>query len=318
VRYIDVFNGDGDGICALHQLRLADPVDSGLVTGMKRDIALLDRVQAAAGDVVTVLDISLDRNRASLEKLLAAGVVVRYFDHHYAGHIPEHPNLDVAIHMGPATCTSALVDRHVGGRFRAWAVVGAFGDGLEKVALDLAQPLEMGTEKVDALRELGAALNYNACGESEDDGMVTPIELYRLVHRYLDPFDLLAAEPLMARISQARHADLQRAMALAPYRSRPLFDAYLLPDAAWSRRVGATFANVLARQDPARAHAVLSPARRGGFVVSVRTPPGRGVSAVELCRRFPTGGGRESAAGIDRLERIEPLLDALGEAVTEP
>lgn len=38
----DVFNGDADGICALHQLRLARPrPEAQLVTGVKRDIRLL-------------------------------------------------------------------------------------------------------------------------------------------------------------------------------------------------------------------------------------------------------------------------------------
>ena len=35
-RYVDVFNGDADGLCALQQLRLADPVDAELITGCKR------------------------------------------------------------------------------------------------------------------------------------------------------------------------------------------------------------------------------------------------------------------------------------------
>ena len=40
--YYDVFNGDADGICALHQLRLAEPRPTAeLVTGVKRDIRLL-------------------------------------------------------------------------------------------------------------------------------------------------------------------------------------------------------------------------------------------------------------------------------------
>jgi len=34
--YYDVFNGDADGICALHQLRLAEPREATLVTGVKR------------------------------------------------------------------------------------------------------------------------------------------------------------------------------------------------------------------------------------------------------------------------------------------
>jgi hypothetical protein len=70
MRYFDVFNGDADGICALHQIRLAEPAESELVTGVKRDIELLKRVKAGTGDLVTVLDISLDRNRSALLRLL--------------------------------------------------------------------------------------------------------------------------------------------------------------------------------------------------------------------------------------------------------
>ena len=44
--YYDVFNGDADGLCSLHQLRLDEPRDSVLVTGAKRDIELLQRVVA--------------------------------------------------------------------------------------------------------------------------------------------------------------------------------------------------------------------------------------------------------------------------------
>ncbi len=56
---IDVFNGDADGICALIQLRLAKPVEAKLITGVKRDIQLLEQVMVQAHDSVTVLDISL-------------------------------------------------------------------------------------------------------------------------------------------------------------------------------------------------------------------------------------------------------------------
>ena len=34
VTRIDVFNGDADGICALQQIRLAEPGESVLVTGV--------------------------------------------------------------------------------------------------------------------------------------------------------------------------------------------------------------------------------------------------------------------------------------------
>jgi hypothetical protein len=63
LKYFDVLNGDADGICALQQLRLAEPLASGqseLITGVKRDIQFLKRVKATAGAVVTVLDVSLE------------------------------------------------------------------------------------------------------------------------------------------------------------------------------------------------------------------------------------------------------------------
>ncbi len=49
MQFYDIFNGDADGICALHQLRLEEPRASVLVTGVKRDVRLLDRVTAARG-----------------------------------------------------------------------------------------------------------------------------------------------------------------------------------------------------------------------------------------------------------------------------
>ena len=67
----DVFNGDADGLCALAQLRNAQPREAELVTGVKRDINLLERVQAGSGSRVTVLDVSLDKNRQGLERILS-------------------------------------------------------------------------------------------------------------------------------------------------------------------------------------------------------------------------------------------------------
>ncbi|RMF08533.1 MAG: acetyltransferase, partial [Alphaproteobacteria bacterium] len=106
----DVFNGDADGICALHQLRLAEPREAELVTGVKRDIALLGRVEAGKGDRVTALDVSLDKNRGDLIRLLEAGASITYFDHHYAGEIPDSGLLDAHIDTAADTCTSLLVN----------------------------------------------------------------------------------------------------------------------------------------------------------------------------------------------------------------
>jgi hypothetical protein len=301
MRQFDVFNGDADGICALHQLRLAEPAESEIVTGLKHDIALLEWVDAGPGDRVTVLDVSLDRNRAGLLALLARGATVRYFDHHYAGAIPEHPGLEATIDASGLVCTSELVDRSLNGRFRVWAVVGAFGDNLHEAGTRLARDLGLDAGRIERLRELGEALNYNAYGATEADVLLPPAQLYRLVSRYADPFVLADAEAVVSRLAHERRVDLARAAGIRATYSAPGTEVVILPDEAWSRRAMGALANRRALDDPHRAHAVLAPLPDGGYAVSVRSPRGR-TAAVDFCRRFPGGGGRAGAAGIERLD----------------
>ena len=52
MRRFDVCNGDADGLCAVVQWRLHDPAPATLVTGLKREIALLERVPAGDGERV--------------------------------------------------------------------------------------------------------------------------------------------------------------------------------------------------------------------------------------------------------------------------
>ena len=77
---------------------------------------------------MTVLAVSVERNRAALLALLERGARIRSFDHHAAGEVPSHPGLEAHIDESAGVCTSILVDRHLKGRFRRWAVVAAFGD----------------------------------------------------------------------------------------------------------------------------------------------------------------------------------------------
>jgi hypothetical protein len=297
----DVFNGDADGICALQQLRLAEPVETTLVTGTKRDIELVARVNAQAGDEITVLDVSLDRNRTALERLLSGGVRVRWFDHHYPGAIPSHRLLETHIETSAEVCTSILVDRHLGGAHRAWAVVAAFGDNLAATAEALAVPLALDGPRLERLRNLGESMNYNAYGETEADLIVPPIELYRLLRPYADPLEFIAREPAAERLDEGRRIDLGQAAAVSAYRASKHSTLYLLPDAPWARRVIGAFANRLASADPTRAQAVAVPNSQGGFTVSVRAPLDARHSADALCRGYPSGGGRTGAAGIDHL-----------------
>jgi hypothetical protein len=305
MRYFDVFNGDADGICALHQLRLADPLDTTLVTGLKHEIALVERVPARQGDIVTVLDVSLDRNRQALLALLEAGVHVRYFDHHYAGAIPASADLEAMIDAQGALCTSALVDRHLGGRHRVWAAVGAFGDGLDDLGARLASTLALDADAVERLRELGNTLNYNAYGATPADVAMPPLAMYRLVHAYDDPFELLRREAAIDGIARQRRADLELALGVPPLRRTPTADVRVLPDAPWGRRISGELANRVALAMPHKAHLVITPLGGGFFGASVRSPRGRSPLAVDFCRQYAGGGGRREAAGIERVAQAE-------------
>ncbi len=172
---IDVFNGDADGICALHQLRLAEPADSQLVTGPKRDISLLKRVNSQAGDRITVLDIALSKNRDALDRLLAAGAQVRYFDHHQPGDIPVHPNFEAHIDTDANVCTSLLVNEYLQGRQLAWAVTAAFGDRLLRPFADpfafIAESTAYQTLKTGYQEDMARAVSV-AATESRDAGRI--------------------------------------------------------------------------------------------------------------------------------------------------
>lgn len=314
--HYDVFNGDADGLCALHQLRLEDPRDSVIVTGAKRDVELLQHVEARAGDSVTVLDLSVASNRRALTMLLARGVAVQYFDHHFAGDLPKHPKLMAKIDTAPDVCTGIIVDRHLDGKRRIWAVVAAFGDDLEEPARSLAAQLKLEPAQLASLRELGEALAYNAYGDSEDDLIVHPAELYRTIEPYADPFDLLAEESVIAHIGEVRSEDLDLAADVEPEFVGRCAAAYVLPDAAWSRRVRGALGNMLAQRRPDRAHAILTPNAEGGYMVSVRAPRAKPTGADALCRGFSSGGGRASAAGINHLpiEEVAAFVRRLEEA----
>ena len=305
MKQFDIFNGDADGICALHQLRMAEPAAAELVTGVKRDVKLLDRVAAQAGDRLTVLDISLDSNRAMLEKMLAVGAQVRWFDHHFAGELPAHAGLEAHIDTSAEVCTSLLVDRYLNGRYRAWAIVAAFGDGLPAVGWKLAAGMGLNQPNTMALAWLGECLNYNAYGETVADLLFPPDRLYRAVRDCAQPLAFVRESPVFTRLDAGFREDMTKAQALRPHLETAHGAVLLLPDAPWARRAIGVYANQLAQANPQRAHALLSPNSGGGYTVSVRAPVARPSGADVLCRSFATGGGRTGAAGINQLPEAD-------------
>lgn len=298
----DLFNGDADGICALTQLRLAEPRTAALITGVKRDINLLKNVNARIGDRVTILDISMDRNRDDLLRLLKAGAEVFYVDHHFAGDIPQSKKLTAIINEVPDVCTSLLVNHHLKGAYLPWAAVGAFGDNLNDVANNLAKDLSLSTPELAALKQLGIYINYNSYGSSLEDLHFKPDELFRLVSNYNNPIDFIRnSQQQFEQLENGYHSDMSTAANCRPEKATDQIAVYILPNQSWARRVSGVFSNNLANEHPNRAHAVLIQKENDHYSVGVRAPLSDKTGAAELCRQFPTGGGREAAAGINDL-----------------
>jgi len=312
MKHFDVFNGDADGLCALAQLRNAEPREAELITGVKRDINLLERVEAAAGSKVTVLDVSLDKNRVGLQRALEAGAQVFYCDHHFAGDIPSSDNLQAVINTAPDVCTSILVNEHLKGAFREWAVVGAFGDNLQASARSIARPLALPEDGLQQLESLGIYINYNGYGSNLEDLHFEPAELFSLIRPYSSPFDFMRdSREQFQKLEQGYEQDMGSAASLAPEYRDSAVAVFMLPNEPWARRVSGVYSNDLANADPARAHAVLTTKANGCYLVSVRAPLENKTGADELCMKFPTGGGRKAAAGINDLpgEQLQEFID---------
>ena len=307
----DVFNGDADGICALQQLRLQSPREATLISGLKRDIDLLQRVDAHSGDVITVLDVSLDKNRDALVAALTTGARVFYADHHFSGEIPQHELLDCHIDLAADTCTSLIVNNLLGNAQARWAVVGAFGDNFDQPATELGQAIGLDAGSLEQMQQLGICLNYNGYGFELGDLLFHPVDLYGLVHPYADPLDFIGNEKGYADLKAQYEEDMTLARTFSANSESTSGAIYLLPNEGWAKRIVGVMGNDLAKQFPDRAHALLVDMGDGHHRVSVRAPYNRKDGADELCRQFPSGGGRKAAAGINALAQgsLENFID---------
>lgn len=309
--HYDVFNGDADGIIALLQLRLAKPKESQLITGVKRDIKLLEQVVKHGGATsVTALDVSMEKNMTALEVLLAGEVNVFYCDHHRAGNIPQSEHLTAVINLDAEVCTSLLINEHLSDQYIHWAIAAAFGDNLISTAEKLAKQHQVSKNDTAFLKELGTLINYNGYGSSLDDLYIPPAELFQQLLDYPSPFALRddAQSPYFV-LKQGYAEDYANIEALEPIHNDHVSCVFELPCEAWARRTSGVFGNELANQAPAKAHAVLTlNANQADYTVSVRAPLENRTGADDVCSQFATGGGRKAAAGINALPLGEKSL----------
>lgn len=312
--HFDVFNGDADGIIALVQLRLAEPRESVLVTGVKRDINLLARVDVKQAKSATVLDVSMEKNRESLDELLASGVDVFYADHHRAGDIPSVQNLTAHIDTDPNTCTSLIINSVLRGRYAKWAVAAAFGDNMNQSANLLADEIGLNPDEKSLLKALGVYVNYNGYGRSVSDLHVKPDELFQELVKYEDPLVLVAKKgSVFEQLKHAYNDDMSQAIAADVLYDSNTCKVLVLPNEPWARRVSGVYSNELANESPDKAHAVFTLNSDKTYNVSLRAPLNNKQGAGDICATFDTGGGRAAAAGINQLHEsdIDKFINAV-------
>lgn len=302
MQYIDVFNGDADGLCALVQLRRHTPLESTLMTSTKRDISLLKRINDAKDTHITVLDISFEKNACDVERLLQSGAHINYIDHHQTGEIKRHPNLTTDINLSADICTSLIVDQQLKGQYRGWALAAAFGDNLTDKAMQLGLASGFGMQQLEILQELGTYINYNGYGSHLEDLFFDPARLYQRLVQFDTPFGFLAHDQTTFNTLKTGYLkDMEKAELSLVIHATEHTTAIKLPNEKWARRVSGVYGNALANRHPNKAHAIITDKGNGYYLVSVRAPLNRKFGADTLVHQFPTGGGRKAAAGINAL-----------------
>jgi hypothetical protein len=273
------YNGDADGICSMVQWGLVHGIEGKRITGVKRDIELLDRVQAVQGDEVIVMDISLARNHERAVALIESGIPVTWFDHHLAG--AEIAGINSFIDTSKNVCTALLVNRYLGCA-DDWAITALYGDGLGQYV----------GEQNSELSELGELLNYNGYGATLDDLLFHPDELLQLCLAAKTPQNFIQTEAFL-RLKKGFSSDISNTKEI-----KMIDGIHMLPNEAWARRVVGVFAHRL-NSESVGLH-VIAIDKGETLQISVRGSEGIG----ELCAKFG-GGGRATAGGIDALPKGE-------------
>lgn len=308
--FIDVFNGDADGILSLVQLRKAFPVDNNdqkLITGVKRDISLCKKIenQEAKGSHITVLDISYDKNSDDIQRLLNLAKKINYFDHHKADSLLANSKLNVNIDLSADVCTALLVSDSLEQKHHLWAIAAAYGDNLHQRAEQEADKLNLTVEQKAQLKELGVLVNYNGYGSSIDDLYYHPKDLFCELMRYNTPFDVITDKSsCFYTLKKGFEQDNKN---LSDAKIDDIGSVYIvnLPNKAWARRISGTLGNDLANKFRDKAIVVLTEKDNGNYLVSLRASKNDSNGAANICSKFVTGGGREAAAGINDLPRDE-------------
>jgi hypothetical protein len=276
---VDICIGDANGLCSLLQWRLHQPKQSSTLALLGRESRLDGLIQASPGDDVLLCDIPMQANRSTLMQLLDSGAQIQYLSHQIGEESLWHPQLQYIEDAPQDSCTSLMVDRILDGKYRQWALVGAYGKRCNASADKLASSVGLPAHERARLRELGELINYNACSVDGQNACIPPVDLYSLMSGYQQAMDFLQSESVASELESVRREDLERAEQIAPYWQDAHASVYVLPDTPWAHRVAGGLGTHLSANEPTRAHAFLRPAANGCFM-----------TRVHAARNNPNGG----------------------------
>ena len=294
--HYDVFNGDADGLCALVQMRLEDPKDGEIVTGVKRNIRLFQNLNLSKGDSILAMDISLARNHDLVIEALQKGVEITWIDHHLPGDEIENENLSTHIDVSPDVCTSVIVDRLLQGKRKSWAAVAAFGDSMTETGNSLCEQCGM-IDEINSLKRLGRLLNYNSYGRNIEDLWINPKKLFQSLLEAEDPLTFIDTDEYKL-LSEGYDSDYSKARECISSSEDKGF--IILPNEAWAFRISGTLAHIIAEEEPDIPHIIATELENNALLISLRAPKNNPTGAGEICSRFG-GGGRAAAGGVDKL-----------------
>ena len=303
MKYLDFFNGDADGIISLHQYRMHYPQNSEVFTGVKRDVELLRHCTDIKKSKFTVFDVSLLSNKDHVNKILSNGNTIRWFDHHEPGETKLGDNFEIFVDTDPNCCTNILVDKYIDGLHRPWTICGAYGDNLHEQAEKLNPCFN--EIYMSYLKEIGETLNYNGYGNQESDLTAHPKDVYLDIKDYESPFEYRKKSILYNKINTQMKSDESELNSSEVLYSSDSGSIILLPDTKASIRYSGIYSNKQTTDNPNKAFAILTNINDDTYRISIRSPKNNPVGASKLALSFPTGGGREKAAGINELPKTE-------------
>jgi hypothetical protein len=130
---------------------------------------------------------------------------------------------------------------------------------------------------------------------------MNPMDILNQAKHFTDPISFYKDTNIGQYLKKSSIEDLE--LALSHYEKDNKNNIVFLPDIPWARRVYGMLGNHLVKKNKTQPLAILVDIGEDNYLVSVRAPLNQPTRAGDLCRLFDSGGGRATAAGINRLHK---------------